>query len=293
MVTKKKLVLAKDEKIVRGIALIVTLVMSLACLIPFLRVVAQAFSADVYVQSGDITVYPKGFTLKHINFIISSSQFRSGLWISFSSTIVFTVVSMILTTLTAYPLSRMYLKGRKQFTFFIAFTMLFNGGIIPTYLVVKQLGLMDTFAALIVPIMISAYNVVILITAFRNTPIAFEEAARVDGASHFKILVKIMIPLNKPTLAVLLLFYAVSRWNGWFDAMMYTRSPELQTLQLVVKNVIASGTKAITKIALTNPSPTTAVQSAAVVFSILPILVLYPFLQKYFVKGVMIGGIKG
>ena len=244
-------------------------------------------------MSGSIVLLPKGPTLKHIQFILDSNQFTTAMRVSITSTLVFTVVALLLTTLLAYPLSRKYLKGRKAMNFFVVFTMLFNGGIIPTYLVVRMLKITNTFWSLIVPQAISAYNVVVLVTAFRSVPNEFEEAARVDGAGHFRTLFQIMVPLVKPTLAVLLLWYAVFRWNSWFDAMMYINDQNLMVLPLVVRNIINQGSGALSMMVRAEPSPTVAVQSASVLVSILPILILYPFLQKYFVKGVMIGGIKG
>ncbi len=291
--TGKKVKRSREEKIVVGIAYTVVIILTVLCVLPFIRVLSQAFSSDTYVQSGDIILLPKAFTLKHVEFVFCSAAFLRSLWISLSSTFVFTVVAMVLTTITAFPLSRTGLAARRPLTLFIVFTMLFNGGIIPTYLVVKQLGILDTFAALIVPQAISAYNTIILITSFRSIPKEYEDAAKVDGASWFKILCKVMIPLNKPSLVVILLFYAVFRWNTWLDALIYTNSKDLRTVQLVVKNVIEQGTNAIANGAVAGRSPTTAVKSATVIIAIFPILVVYPFVQKYFVKGVMIGGIKG
>ena len=284
---------SREERIVTAVAYLIVILLTLLCLLPFMRVISQAFSSDVYVQSGNVVLFPKGFTLKHVEFVLGSAAFLRSLWISVASTVVFTIVSMVLTTITAYPLSRSDLAARRPLTLLIVFTMLFNGGIVPTYLVVKQLGVLDTFAALIIPQAISAYNTIILITSFRGIPKEYEDAAKVDGASQFKILYKIMIPLNKPSLVVILLFYAVFRWNTWFDALIYTNSKDLQTVQLFVKNVIEQGTNAIANGAVAGRSPTTAVKSATVIIAIMPILVVYPFVQKYFVKGVMIGGIKG
>ena len=283
----------KDELLVSVIAYGAVIFATIICLAPFMRVISQAFSADKYVMAGTITILPRGFTLKHMNYVMDSPQFQRSLWVSMGSTVVYTVISMFFTVLTAYPLSRTHLVGRRWMTLFIVFTMMFGGGIIPTYLVVSNLGLLNKFWALIIPCALSAFNIIILISSFRTLPTEFEEAARIDGAGHVRILVQIMIPLAKPTLAVLLLYYAVFRWNSWFDALMYISKIELLTLPLFVRNVIQSGNSAISQIVHTEPSPTVSVQAAAVMFSIIPILVLYPFLQKYFVKGVMIGGIKG
>lgn len=262
------------------------------CLLPFMRVISQALSSTQYVMAGDITIFPKGVTLEHVKYVFTESgAFLDALWVSIKATVVYTVLALTFTILTAYPLSRPSFGARKILYRYFVFTMIFNGGIMPTYLVVKQMGLVDTFWALIIPMLISVYNMIIVVTSFRSTPVEFEEAAKIDGASNFKILFSIMIPLNKPTLAVILLYYAVYRWNGWFDAMMYTNDKSLRTIQLFAKNVIEQGNSAITRIATS--SPTTCIKAATVLIAIAPILVLYPFLQKYFVKGAMIGGVKG
>jgi ABC-type glycerol-3-phosphate transport system permease component len=214
------------------------------------------------------------------------------MYVSVSSTAIFTILAVFLTITLAYPLSRKYLPHHNAMMFFVTFTMMFNGGIIPTYMMVRALRLTNTFWALIFPAVISAYNTLILVTAFRAIPDDFEEAALVEGAGHLRILFTIMLPLCKPTIAVLVLYYAVSRWNNWFDAVMYVNDMELYTLPIVIRKVLLQGKDALSY-SLTAPPPTLSIQSAAVIFSVLPILALYPFLQKYFVKGVMIGGIKG
>jgi putative aldouronate transport system permease protein len=198
-----------------------------------------------------------------------------------------------MTVFLAYPLSRSYLKAGRALNFFVVFTMLFNGGIVPTYLIVKMLGITNTFWALIIPNVISAYNTIVLISAFRAVPTEFEEAARVDGAGNWRIMLQIMLPMVKPTLMVLLLWYAVFRWNSWFDAMMYISDNSLKILPLTVRAIINQGTSALANTLVSDQLPTISVQSSAIIIAVLPILVLYPFIQKYFVKGVMIGGIKG
>lgn len=283
----------RDEKIVRWIASTLAVLFAVVCLIPFLRVLSQAISQDKYVLSGQITVFPMGLTLKHIMYVFSYSSFTRSMMLSIESTVVFTLCALVMTVLLAYPLSRRYLKGGKIMNFYVVFTMLFNGGIVPTYLVVRMLGITNTFWALIIPNVISAYNVIVLASAFRAIPMDFEEAAKVDGAGNFTILFRIMLPLVKPTMMVLLLWYAVFRWNGWFDAMMYITDTSLKILPLTVRSIINQGTTALANSVAADQSPTVAVQSAAIIIAILPILVLYPFIQKYFVKGVMIGGIKG
>jgi len=283
----------RDEQVVRLTATVLALLFALVCLFPFLRVLSQAVSHDKYVLAGQITVYPKGFTLKHILYVLSYNSFTGSMRLTVLATLVFTACALLMTILLAYPLSRTYLKAQRFLNFFVVFTMLFNGGIVPTYLIVKMLGVTNTFWALIIPNLISAYNTVVMASAFRSVPRDFEEAARVDGAGNVRTLFQIMIPMVKPTLVVLLLWYAVFRWNSWFDAMMYISDTQLKVLPLVVRSILAQGSTALANAVAADQSPTVAVQSAAIIIAVLPILVLYPFIQKYFVKGVMIGGIKG
>ena len=295
MVIRKKRsgIVSRDEAVIRVIATVLAVLFGLICLIPFLRILSQAISGDKYVLSGQITVYPIGVTLKHISYVLSYSSFVNSMMLSIVSTVVFTIGALLMTILLAYPLSKAYLKASKGMNFFVVFTMLFNGGIVPTYLVVRSLTLTNTFWALIVPNLISAYNTIVMISAFRSVPKDFEEAAKVDGAGHFRTLFQIILPLVKPTVVVLLLWYAVFRWNSWFDATMYITDTSLKILPLVVRSIINIGSSALANAVSAEASPTVAVQSAAIIIAILPILVLYPFVQKYFVKGVMIGGVKG
>jgi putative aldouronate transport system permease protein len=288
----KKIRSVWDEKIFTFITIIIIVGAVVICLLPFLRVLSEAFSSDVYVTSGELWFWPRGFTFKQIKFILDTFQFRQSMFISISSTVIFSVLAVVLTILLAYPISRRYLPGKNGMMFFVTFTMMFNGGIIPTYMVVKALGWTNTFWALIFPQVIGAYNVLIMVTSFRAIPAEMEEAAWIEGAGNLTILFKIMVPLTKSTVAVILLYYAVARWNWWFDAIMYINKQSLFTLPVIIRQVIARGTSALAH-SITTPPPTIAVQSAAVMFSIAPILILYPFLQKYFVKGVMLGGIKG
>ncbi len=292
MVKSRGIKKSMDERIFKLITVVIVILFSLACLLPFLRVISEAFSSDVYVASGEIVLWPKGFTLKHIQFILDTYQFSRGMYLSLVSTIVFTLVAMLLTCTLAYPLSRSYLPKGRALMFFVIFTMLFNGGIVPTYLVVKQLNLLDTFWALIIPQAISQFNVIVLVNAFRGVPKEMEESAAIEGAGQFTILTRIMIPLCKPTLTALLLFYAVGRWNSWFDVVMYINDRSLFTLPVIIRDIMQQGLTTL-NYSISSPPPTMAVQSAAVIFSIFPIILLYPFLQKYFVKGMTLGGVKG
>ena len=282
-----------DEKVFRVLSGALILLFSVACLLPFLRVVSEAVSGDTAVASGEILILPKDFTLKQLKFILDTPQFTQGMWVSLSSTVVYTVISIVLTCMLAYPLSRTDLPGRRGLMFYVVFTMLFNGGMVPTYLVVKNLGILNTFWALIIPLAISQFNVIVLVNGFLGIPKEMEESALIDGAGQFTILVRIMVPLAKPTLAAILLFYAVARWNGWFDAVMYVNDRSLFPLPVIIKDLVQQGLNTSMFPSLTTPPPTQAIRSAAVIFSIVPIILVNPFLQKYFVKGVTLGGVKG
>lgn len=282
-----------DEKVFRFLAACIVVLLSLACILPFMRVISEAVSGDTSVAAGEILLLPKEFTLKHLQFVLDTPQFTRGMYISVMSTILYTIISIVLTCMLAYPLSRAYLPGRRKLMFYVVFTMLFNGGMVPTYLVVKQLGILNTFWGLIIPLAINQFNVIVLVNGFLGIPKEMEESALIDGAGQFTILMRIMIPLAKPTLAAILLFYAVARWNGWFDAVMYINERSLFPLPVIIKDLVQQGLSTSLFPSLTSPPPTQALRSAAVIFSILPIILVYPFLQKYFVKGVTLGGVKG
>lgn len=206
-------------------------------------------------------------------------------------------VNMIVTSLTAYALSRKGLMFGKAITMMMMFTMFFSGGLIPSYLLIDRLGIMNTYWALVLPAAMSTYNFIIMRTGFAAVPQSLEESARIDGASHFMILVRIFIPLAKSTVAVILLYYAVSCWNSWFAAMIYLQQARnLQPLQLVLRGIlIANDTASMSGggTSADQEAVSESIKYAVIVVSTLPIMVIYPFLQKYFVQGVMIGAVKG
>lgn len=206
-------------------------------------------------------------------------------------------VNMIVTSLTAYALSRKGLMFGKAITMMMMFTMFFSGGLIPSYLLIDRLGIMNTYWALVLPAAMSTYNFIIMRTGFASVPQSLEESARIDGASHFMILVRIFIPLAKSTVAVILLYYAVSCWNSWFAAMIYLQQARnLQPLQLVLRGIlIANDTASMSGggTSADQEAVSESIKYAVIVVSTLPIMVVYPFLQKYFVQGVMIGAVKG
>lgn len=266
------------------------------CLYPFLNVIAYSLSGYNAVLSGRVTFFPIDFSLEAYRQILGKAQ----IWIAMRTTVLITLLgtalSIILTIFAAYALSRRDLPGRGILTGLILFTMYFSGGIIPTFMVVKGLGMYDKLSALFVPQAVNVFNFIVMRTFFQQIPESLEEAARIDGASHMVVLWKIILPLSIPIIATIGLFYAVQYWNGYFDALLYIQSPDKFTLQLRLRSLLFAeelnnaganaegiGTQVMTQ----------SLKMACVAVSALPILAVYPWLQKYFVKGVMLGSVKG
>ncbi|MBP5454415.1 MAG: carbohydrate ABC transporter permease [Lachnospiraceae bacterium] len=266
------------------------------CLYPFLNVLAYSVSGYNAVLSGRVTFYPIDFNLDAYKQILGKTQ----IWLAMRTTILVTLygtsLSLLLTILSAFALSRKDLPGRTFFTTIVLFTMYFSGGMIPTFLVVKHLGMYDTLMSLFIPQSINVFNFIVMRTFFRNIPESLEEAARIDGASYMKVLIKMILPLSIPIIATIGLFYAVSYWNTYFDALLYIQKPDLYTLQLRLKSLLFGEELNNSNANLEGIGTQVMSQSlkmATVAVSTIPILVIYPWLQKYFVKGVMIGSVKG
>lgn len=268
---------------------------SLACLLPFVHVVAKSLSEDAYVIANKVFLWPAGFTLDAYGKVFADQSILRSLYISVIITVLFTLIGMIVTICAAYPLSRKQLKGRSFFNFIFMFTMFFGGGIIPEYMLINSLGMLDTMWSLILPLSFSAFNLLILRTSISsNIPASLEESARMDGAGHFRILFSIVLPLSKPILATLSLFYAVGRWNAYQDALFYIKhNVDLRPLQLKLYYLVVQASESfqleMTQVSLSNPE---VLKAACVVFATLPIICVYPFIQKYFVQGVMLGAVK-
>ncbi len=274
----------------------VILLLSLTCVIPFIHIAAKSVSSNTAVMSKSVYLLPKG-----LNFDAYASIFRDGqlthsmlytVWMTF----LFTLIGMVITILAAYPLARRELKGRAVIAFILMFTMYFSAGLIPEYLLYRDLGLVNTMWVLVLPLSFSPYNMLIMRSFIRSTiPDSLYEAANLDGASHFQILTRVVLPLSKPILATLALFYAVGRWNAYADAKYYITTKALQPLQYLLSNmVLNSGQDAVSLSEASAAESTPEVlQAAVVMFATLPIMMIYPFVQKYFVQGTMIGAVKG
>jgi putative aldouronate transport system permease protein len=247
------------------------------------------------MNPGAIFLPFKPFTLSAYYKVLNHSLFVSGFRNTFFIVSVGTFLNMVLTLTTAYVLSRKGLMLNKILTFFIIFTMYFSGGLIPAYLNVRDLGMINSLWSLIFPGLISTYNMIIMRTAFRAVPDALSESAQMDGARHFTIMTRILLPVSLPTVAVLVLYYAVGHWNAWFNASIYLQDTAKHPLQLVMRNILESAniSEMIGDIGGEDKARyVELIKYALIVVSTVPVLVLYPFLQKYFVKGVMIGSVK-
>jgi ABC-type glycerol-3-phosphate transport system permease component len=259
--------------------------------------VAYSLSSNRAVLSGIITFYPIDFRLDAYWEIIHKQQIWNGMKVSVLVTVLGTTVSLMFTIFAAYALSKEKLKGRKWISGVILFTMYFGGGIIPTFLVVKGLGMYDTMAALFVPGAINVFNFIVMRTFFRELPKELEEAAYLDGANDVTILTKVVLPLSLPIIATIALFYAVGYWNDYFSALLYIQSPEKYTLQLRLRSLLFS--EELNQLSsgniegLGNQVMAESLKMTSIVVGTLPIILVYPWLQKYFVKGVMLGSVKG
>ncbi len=272
------------------------ILLTFICLYPFLNVLAYSLSGYNAVLSRRVTFYPIDFNLEAYSQILGRTQ----IWVAMRTTVFVTLMgtftSLVLTVIAAYVLSRRNLPGKKAFTVLILFTMYFSGGMIPTFIVVKGIGLYDSLGSLFLPQAISVFNFIVMRTFFQNLPSSLEESAEIDGASNMQVLTKIILPVSLSILATIGLFYAVGYWNTYFDALLYIQDPDKYTLQLRLRSLLFGeelnnsnanlegiGTQVMTQ----------SLKMATVAVSTIPILIVYPWLQKYFVKGVMLGSLKG
>lgn len=266
---------------------------------PFWHVIMYSLSDSHASMSGGIFLWPRDPSLLSYQQLLSTRQIYICYRNSILKTLVGTSIALLMTSLTAYPLSVRRFKGRNFFSMMIFFTMLFSGGMIPTYLLIRDLHLLDTFWVYVLPGAVSAYNMFILRNFFQSIPASLEESAHLDGANPFQILFKIVIPLSLPALAALAMFYGVGLWNGYMDNVLYVNDQSLQLLQNYLRQLIASaGAKSGTISEMSNVGAAArlteeTVKMTVITVSVVPVLIVYPFLQKYYTKGVMVGSVKG
>ncbi len=270
------------------------LIVLLVILLPMIHMVAISMSSDVNVLQGKVGLWPKGFTLQMYKYVFEDARiFRS-----YGNTVLYTVLgttlSLGITAMGAYALSNKRMIGHKFFSMMIIFTMFFSGGMIPTFLVVKDYGLIDTIWAAILPGLVSTWNFIVMRSFFDNYPTEIEESGRVDGLTDAGVFFRLVLPTSKAVLATIGLYYAVGLWNAYFTPFIYLTKPELFPLQLILREILSTGSSNNAAVGVGDVLVVAeSLQYATVVVAIAPIIAVYPFLQKYFVKGVMIGAVKG
>jgi putative aldouronate transport system permease protein len=281
----------------RVLKLVVLAVVALVVIYPFATVVGTSLASDQDVlDSGGLVLVPLHPSLGAYQTILLGGVITRAVWVSVGVTLVGTFLSLATTIAMAYGLSRRGVIGSRPVLMIALFTLMFTPGIIPNYLVVKQLGLLNNYAALILPVLMNAFNLVVLRGFFMGIPQDLIDSARMDGAGDFRILTAIVLPLSKAVLAVIGLFYAVSYWNAFFNALLYLNDSSKWPLQLVLRLYVLQGAPLPGSVALSpdmTPPPTQSIQMAVVVIALVPILLVYPFLQRYFTRGVLTGAIKG
>nr|WP_232528444.1 carbohydrate ABC transporter permease [Microbacterium sp. MAH-37] len=265
-------------------------------LYPFITVLAQSFSSAGAIKAGQVSFWPVGFNTDTYQALLGNEMF----WRNYANTVLYTVVgttiAMVLTTTFAYVLSKQHLRGRGVLIGIAVFTMFFNGGIVPNYVLISSLGMKNTMWAIVLPGAISVFNLLVMKSFFENLPSELEEAAQIDGLGWFGIFGRIVLPLSKAVIATMILFYAVAYWNDWFGAFLYLDRNELFPITLFLRNLIAGASTTASESAAVGASASDLspnLQSVTMILTVIPILFVYPFVQRHFVSGVMLGSVKG
>ena len=269
------------------------ILLSMLCILPLIHLLAVSFSGPAPANAGLVTFWPKDFTWEAYRKTFENPNFLNSMWVSVQRTVLGTTLSMAVTTCAAYALSKEKIfRGRNVYMWYFIFTMLFSGGIIPTYILITKLGLTNTLWALILPGLVGVYNIILMLNFFRGIPRELEEAAVIDGANHFQTFLKIYLPISLPSIATITLFIIVGHWNSYFDGLIYMREVEKLPLATLLQTIVVQTD-------FSNMDPETiknlsqrTVKSAQIFISLIPILAIYPFLQKYFVHGIVLGAVK-
>lgn len=288
------------ERIFTVFNILFILLAALSCLLPFLNVIALSFSSNAMASSGTVTFWPKEFTAQSYRYLMTKSAFLTAFFVSIKRVLLGVSLNMLLTVILAYPLSKSNAKfpARSRYVWFFFFTMLFSGGLIPTYVLIQNLELMDTIWALVLPSTVPVWNIILLLNFFRTVPDELEDAAHIDGAGHFRTLFQVYVPCSLPALATLTLFCTVGHWNAWFDGLIYMDRPENYPLQSYLQTVFVD----LQAIALQGGSDNynliselsdRTLKNAQIVIATIPILAVYPLLQRYFISGLTLGSVKG
>lgn len=294
MVRKK----SKGDKIFDTTLIVISIIIMIIIAYPLYFVIIASVSQPEAVLGGKVSFLPVGFNIESYKMVLAERK----VWIGYRNTLLYTIlgtsINLVLTTLAAFALSRKDMPFRTPFTFIISFTMLFGGGMIPVYMVVKGLHLTDTIWAMVIPNAIATYNLLVMKNYFQSSiPDELQEAAAIDGCSHFQTLRKVVLPLSTPIIAVIVLFYAVGHWNAFFNAVLYLRNQELNPLQIVLRDILLQNSLEAVGGDMTGMYEKVmrgeTMKYALIIVASAPVIILYPFVQKYFVKGIMVGAIKG
>ena len=287
----------KNDAIFQTVVYTLTVLICLVTVYPLIYVISASFSDPARILGGDVVLWPVDITLNAYKRVFSSSDILTGYRNTVIYTFFGTIVNMFFTIICAYPLSLPDLKGKNAITIFITFTMFFGGGMIPTYLVINQMNLLNTIWAVVLPGAITTQHVIIVRTFFQSIPSEMVEAAAIDGATNFKVFLKIILPLSKAVVAVIVLYVASSLWNGYFGPMIYLTDQNLYPLQLFLRQILLQNDMQgvdISAAAVAEQQETAQlIKYGVIIVSTVPMMILYPFVQKYFVKGVMVGSLKG
>lgn len=272
-------------------------ILCLVMLYPFITVLAQSFSSPGAINAGQVSFWPVGFNVDTYGAVMSNDMFWRNYGNSVLYTVVGTVIAMVLTTTYAYVLSKKHLKGRKALIGIAVFTMFFNGGLVPNYVLISGLGMKNTMWAIVLPGAISVFNLLVMKSFFESLPKDLEEAAQIDGLGWYGIFGRIVLPLSKAVIATMVLFYSVAFWNDWFAAFLYLDKSELFPVTLFLRNLIAGASTTASEGAAAAGTTTALVssniQAVTMILTVIPILCVYPFVQRYFVSGIMLGSVKG
>ena len=284
-----------SAKVFEAVVHIVMVCVVLLTLLPVIHVISISFSSAAAISRGDVGLWPVEFSVSAYTAIFKSGNVPRSFLNSVYYTALGTAINMLLTTMMAYPLSRTYLTFRKFYNVLVLITMFFSGGLIPTFLTVKNLGLYNTVWAIALPGAISTWNLIIMRTFFMGLPAELEESAQLDGANDFTIFARIILPLSKASIATIALFYGVGHWNNWFSGMIYFKNSKSYPLQTILRSIVINSevSDEITVDEVINSISAEGIKYSTLVVSMVPMMAVYPFIQKYFVKGVMIGSLKG
>lgn len=284
------------DRIFNIVNISILFLISIIMIFPFLYLFSVSFSSYEDFLGSKFLLWPSNWTTSAYEYILQSKAFIRSLWTTVLVTVVGTIFNLIFTATMAYALSRPIL-GQRTFMFMVVFTLLFSGGMIPTYLIVKETGLLDSIWSLIIPVAITPFNLIVMRSFFVAIPDDLTEASIIDGANDLQIFSRIILPLSKPAIATFSLFYAVQHWNNYFGPILYINSPEKWTIQVILRQIVVVGdvTAALAgdNSFIENAPPPETIQMAAILLATVPILIVYPFLQKHFAKGVMLGAVKG